>query len=321
MLESQPSKDKILGPDELSRRLAPLLAGGQVARADLDLDETTLLALGFKVESGRVSVPEGIERLSAGLIQAELSDRARNWLKDLQVLDVVGSTNTLVSGFAGSDGVHGVVRLAELQVQGRGRRGRAWISPFAQNLALSIGIRIPVRPDGLGGFSLCAGLAVADRLQSLGVQGVELKWPNDVLVDGRKIAGILVELHSAGDSTDIVVGIGINFRLSQEARQEIDQPVVDLEELGDDISRNRMAAGIISSMVDFADGFSRTGFDPMRTAFNQLHRFQDQHCTLFLGEERLAGQVRGVTTGGELLLEVEGQIRSFNSGEVSLRGI
>jgi BirA family biotin operon repressor/biotin-[acetyl-CoA-carboxylase] ligase len=140
-----------------------------------------------------------------------------------------------------------------------------------------------------------------------------------VLVDGRKIAGILVEIHDAGPETDVVIGTGINFRLPEAVRAQIDQPAIDLEQLGGGFSRNILAARLISSLVDFSQGFLNTGFSPMREAFDRLHWYHDQSCTLLMGEQRIAGHVLGVTESGELVLEVDGQARTFSAGEVSLR--
>ena len=308
-----------LTPEELAARLSPLLAAGQAALIELDLLDTDLRLLGFEVVDGTVRIPDDVERLNEDLIAAALSEHARSWLTDLQVLEVVGSTNTLISELAPASAIHGAVRVAELQVQGRGRRGRSWQSPYGQNLALSLGTRLPLRPAALGGFSLCVGLAVADALQTIGVSDVSLKWPNDVLVRGRKISGILVEVFSAGPATDVVVGIGINFRIPAAARAEIDQPLIDLDELAGTFSRNQLAGALISSLVDFSEGFSETGFAPMRTAFDKLHHYHGQVCTLLLGDEQLKGSVRGVTAAGELELLVAGQRRVFNAGEVSLR--
>jgi len=214
-----------------------------------------------------------------------------------------------------------MVRLAELQVQGRGRRGRSWASPYASNLALSVGARLPQSPDQLGGFSLCIGLAVADRLQTLEAPDVSLKWPNDVLVGGRKVAGILVELHRAGAASEVVVGVGINFRLPEAVRAGIEQPVTDLEEAGLHLSRNQLAAGLISSLVDYIEVFAADGFPPMTGAFDALHRYHRQTCTVLLGNETVTGKVAGVSNQGELLLEIDGRIRRFSAGEVSLRPV
>ncbi len=308
-----------LSPEALEERLAPLLANGQAALDELQLSAADLLVLGFEVTGSRVSIPADVERLSLDAVTGALSERARSWILDCQTLEVVGSTNTLIAEGLATGSVHGTVRIAELQVQGRGRRGRSWQSPYGQNLALSLGVRLPVAPDALGGFSLCVGLAAADALQMIGVPDVTLKWPNDVLVRGRKISGILVEVFSAGPATDIIVGIGINFRIPAAAREEIDQPVIDLDELGGSYSRNGLAGALISSLIDFSEGFAETGFAPMTAAFDKLHHYHGQTCTLLLGNEQLEGSVRGVTGTGELELLVAGEIRTFNAGEVSLR--
>ena len=312
-----------LTPDALQEKLEPLLADGQAELSALEVSESDLRVFGFEISDGLVRIPADVERLDAPTILASLSERAKAWLTDLQALEVVGSTNTLLGEMASANadhgGAQGAVRIAELQVQGRGRRGRSWQSPYGQNLALSLGVRLPLKPEALGGYSLCVGLAVADALQRIGVPDVALKWPNDVLARGRKLAGILVEIFAAGSETDVVVGTGINFRIPAEARREIDQPVIDLDELGGGFSRNELAAALISSLVDFSEGFAETGFAPMRRAFDSLHYFHGQTCTLMLGAQRLVGSVRGVTSAGELELLVDGEIRTFSAGEVSLR--
>ncbi|MGE0624652.1 MAG: biotin--[acetyl-CoA-carboxylase] ligase [Pseudomonadales bacterium] len=306
---------------DLAARLSPLLAGGSADLADLGIGRDTLLALGFDVLGERVKLPESAERLDDRLIRQQLDRRADRWLTDLEVLQVVGSTSTLLNEIAAVRSVHGVVRLAELQLQGRGRRGRGWVSPYANNLALSLGARVPQPTEQLGGLSLCIGLAVADRLKTLDVPEVSLKWPNDVLVAGRKIAGILIELHRAGSGSEIVVGVGVNFRLPPEARTAIGQPVTDLEEVHGRPSRNLVAAGLISSLVDYIDAFAQAGFGPMAEAFNGIHHYHGRDCALLLGNETVMGRVAGVSDRGELLLEVDGRVRSFNAGEVSLRPV
>lgn len=306
-------------PEELSRKLAPLLETGEMLFDEIGLDEASLQRLGFRVDMGMVSIPDSVERLSKEAIRDCLSDKAHDWVVDLSMHQIVGSTSTMLDELASRQSIHGLVKMAELQVHGRGRRGRGWFSPYANNLALSIGAQLPQSPAELGGFSLCVGLAIADLLQGLGIEGVELKWPNDVLILGKKVAGILIELHTRDDGSEVVIGIGLNFHLPPEARASIGQPVTDLHEVGAHVSRNRVAGGLISSLVDFIEGFSVQGFGPMTESFNRLHRFQDRSCFLILGEERLSGRVRGVTEGGALLLEIDGRLRAFHAGEVSLR--
>ncbi|MEM8769667.1 MAG: biotin--[acetyl-CoA-carboxylase] ligase [Pseudomonadota bacterium] len=313
--------DEVADADQLREVLAPLLEHGRAKLSALKLPPAQLAELGFAVSGDEVSIPAGLERLNSETIRARMSARAEGWLTDFAVLEAVGSTNTMLSDLAGQRSIHGTARLAELQLQGRGRRGRGWFSPYGNNLALSLGARLPFSVDQLGGFSLAVGLAVADALQRLGVGGIALKWPNDVLLDGRKISGILIELHGGREATEVVIGIGINFRLPEAARTLIDQPVTDLTEQGFALSRNETAAALLSSLVDFIDGFSVEGFEPMREAFDALHYYHGERCAILLGEERLEGMVLGVTTAGELRLAIDGEERVFSSGEVSLRAL
>jgi BirA family biotin operon repressor/biotin-[acetyl-CoA-carboxylase] ligase len=308
-------------PEELSRMLAPLLETGEMLFSEIDMDQATLQRLGFQVEGGLVSIPDEVERLHRAAIRDCMSDRAHDWILDLSTHQIVGSTSTMLDEMAGHRSIHGLVKMAELQIHGRGRRGRDWFSPYANNLALSVGAHLPQTPAELGGFSLCVGLAIADVLQGLGIEGVELKWPNDVLILGKKVAGILIELHTRDSGSEVVIGIGLNFHLPPEARASIRQPVTDLREVGAHLSRNRVAGALISSLVDFIEGFAGQGFRPMIDSFNRLHRFQDRPCYLIIGEERISGLVRGVAEGGALLLEIDGRVRAFHSGEVSLRAV
>jgi BirA family biotin operon repressor/biotin-[acetyl-CoA-carboxylase] ligase len=323
--------EELPSAEELAGRFEPLFRQGRMPLGLTGLGPDTVRRLGFEVTDGKVYLPPTSARLDERSIRDALTARAREWVNELVIHQIVGSTNTLLGDLALEQSIQGVIRMAELQVQGRGRRGRSWISPYANNLAMSIGAELARPPEQLGGFSLCVGLAVADCLESLGLEGVELKWPNDVLLDGRKVAGILIELHKmdAGprsgthsgthSGTRIVVGVGLNVRISPEARRAIDQPVADLGAASERIPRNRLAGSLISSLVDFIEGFAAAGFEPMRETYDRVHRFHHSNCLLLLGEEQIQGVVRGVTAGGELLLEVDGEVRSFGAGEVSLR--
>jgi BirA family biotin operon repressor/biotin-[acetyl-CoA-carboxylase] ligase len=111
----------------------------------------------------------------------------------------------------------------------------------------------------------------------------------------------------------------VNLNLPSEAKAVIDQPVTDLQDSGIAISRNLLAGGLISSMVDFAEGFAERGFAPMCDLFNHHHRFEGRECRMIIGNESVVGVVHGVTAGGELRLSVAGEIRTFSAGEVSLR--
>ena len=300
-------------------RLRPIFVQGALPLCDLGLSREQVQALGFVIQDDLVSVPPNIERLDASRIRDGLSRRGRQWLVDLDVQPVTESTNATLMAIAEERSPAGMVQMAELQVQGRGRRGRGWFSPFGASLSLSMGVSVPQRPGDLGGFSLCIGLALIDQLLGLGFGKVELKWPNDVLLDGRKVAGILIELRAAPDRTDIVVGIGVNLRLPDSVHALIDQPTASLEEVGIPFSRNLLAATLISGVVEYVEGFAQEGFLPMREVFNTHHRFHERQCRLLRAGAEVCGVVQGVTETGELILDTAGGICVYNAGEVSLR--
>jgi BirA family biotin operon repressor/biotin-[acetyl-CoA-carboxylase] ligase len=229
----------------------------------------------------------------------------------------------------------GDVCLAERQTAGRGRRGRAWVSPFGQNLYLSVRWRYGVGPAELGGLSLACGVAVALTLRALGAEGVGLKWPNDIHWRRRKLAGLLLEVAGeAQGPSDAVVGLGLNLRLHPAQAAEIEQPWIDLngvlkrESRGDTgngrgramPSRHRVAAALINALLETLDRYRETGLAPFLEDWHELDVYQGEPVTLIAGEQRISGVYRGIDAHGALLLEqVDGRQRTFAAGEVSLR--
>ena len=201
--------------------------------------------LGLTRAGGKVGFGGPIERLSPHRIRSDVSRAARQWLAELQVFPVIDSTNSALLERSG--GFAGCVYLAECQTGGRGRRGRAWFSPLARNLALSAGFSLKGVSVPLDGLSLTVGLAVVDALDRVGLRGLGLKWPNDVYVDGRKLCGILVEVvpgasGSVAAPAGLVVGIGINYELPESVEAAIDQHTTDVLRHGR-VGRNALAAG------------------------------------------------------------------------------
>ncbi len=250
---------------------------------------------GLTSANGFIVLDSNVEVLEASAVKANLSAAAASWLQQLDVHRALGSTNGYLMDRAQQGSIDGWICLADVQTQGRGRRGRRWMSPFAQNLAMSLGITVGASPATLGGLSLAVGLAAVDCLGSLGVQDVQLKWPNDLLLEGGKLGGILLELVSGTDSgtvsgkvsgtasgkvsnTDsatraqVVVGIGLNLELTEAVRNEVDQVVADLSSHGYLVSRNVLAGRLASSIVDYVGQFERAGFAPMSQVFDAHHR-------------------------------------------------
>jgi BirA family transcriptional regulator, biotin operon repressor / biotin---[acetyl-CoA-carboxylase] ligase len=254
-------------------------------------------------------------------IRRRLSRRARDWLATLAVHPVIGSTNSTLMDQAARQPVGGSACLAELQLAGRGRRGRTWFSPFAVNLALSLGFESERRPADLAGISLVVGLAVLDAIERLGGRGLALKWPNDLLLEGAKLGGILTEVVQCPSGSRLVAGIGINVRIPDAVRSRLDHPVADLAVVTGQIDRSELAAAVISAVVEFEQQFEAAGFGPFRSVFDNRHAYHGREVRVLQAGGDVAGVVRGVSADGGLSLETAAGMRVFHSGEVSLRGL
>jgi len=283
-------------------------------------DQEQLARYGLSVRGDQVVPVAPFDPLNAAEIRAALSPGTLRWLLDLRVLPVIGSTNVELMRLAQQRSVSGSVWLAEVQLQGRGRRGRSWFSPFGGNVAVSVGLAVARSAAMLGGASLVVGLAVVDALEQLGVPNLSLKWPNDVLLDGSKLGGILIEMNTMrATGVELVVGIGLNVTLSPQLRANLEHQVADLTGVGPVPGRNVIAARIVSSVLEFLGHFENRGFAPFVEPFDARHYFHRQEVVVLQGETRTLGRVTGVSTEGGLMVETSGGMQEFHGGEVSLR--
>lgn len=280
-----------------------------------DLQIEALPARGYRLRhSLELLEPERLLRAMSPATLASLSE--------LHLLLQVDSTNTWLGTQGYAADTSGVVCLAEHQTAGRGRLGRRWISPFGANVYLSILWHYDLPPVALSGLSLALGLAVIQSLESLGVPGVGLKWPNDLLWQGRKIAGLLLEVKGefAGPSR-IIAGLGVNTRIDAAHGEAIEQAWVDLEHIpgGAGIARNQLVGCLIEALVTEFQRFAREGFAPLVEVWRSHDAYLGQRVQLSRGEHLVEGIEQGVNESGALLLECEGERRSFVGGELSLR--
>ncbi len=265
-----------------------------------------------------------VELLDGRLIRAQLQRQHEQRLHSFDVPPEIDSTNArLLSGPAPPFGSADVC-IAESQRAGRGRRGRAWISPPGASIALSIGWAFRETSRGLPALSLAVGVAVARALKRAGANGIMLKWPNDIWFHDRKIGGILLESRAEADGPAfVVIGIGINVTLSSEVRSELEQGGVRAASLADACasppSRNQVAGAILDELFGMLLRYERYGVAPFLAPWAGLDALRDRASRVLLGERWVVGCARGVDGEGALLLEVDGQMRKFNSGEVSLR--
>ena len=238
------------------------------------------------------------------------------------MLDACASTNTLLLERARGGGPSGSVIACELQSAGRGRRGNSWQSGLGGSLTFSLLWRFARGAAGLSGLSLAAGVAAARALDSMGVAEVQLKWPNDLLHAGRKLGGILIEVHAdAPGSTAAVIGIGLNVRLHPNQRDSMTQAVTDLASISAQVPlRNRLLAATLIELAQMLEQFAGQGFAPLRQEWMGRHAHQGKPVKLSSGDgSTVTGRAAGVAEDGALLLETARGVERFVGGELSLR--
>ena len=255
----------------------------------------------------------------------------------LEILDEIDSTNSYLMRQISSAKEskllsHATCVAAQVQTKGRGRRGRSWQAALGASLTFSLLWRFQCGASGLSGLSLAVGVVLIRALHGLGVADAQLKWPNDVLINGKKLAGILIELQGdmEGPST-AVIGIGINMNLPESLRSAIDQPAIDLQSfiLNSDtlnmINPNELLGHILKHCADVLSDFERDGFTSVRQEWSQYHAYAGKPVRLlmpegYIGEIReVQGVVNGVAEDGILLVETAMGLQRFSSGEISLR--
>lgn len=211
--------------------------------------------------------------------------------------------------------------FAEYQTAGRGRRGKKWVSPYGSHLYTSTYWCLDAGIQAVSGLSLVIGIAVARTLTDLGIANTQLKWPNDVYVDGKKIAGVLVEIiATAGGECHLVIGLGLNVNMPLQAGLEIDQAWTDInQQLQLPVDRNQLATRYLSHLVKVLTDFEQFGFAHFVDEWNRCDAFKDCPVILTLGETPKYGIARGIDQTGALLLEIDGIICPYVGGEVSLR--
>ncbi len=292
-----------------------------VSRAAVAKHVKSLAELGLHIEvlkgtGYRLMAP--LELLDAEVILAEAAPALTASASLRTHIDIESTNGDLMSLWRQQGSVHGVASLAESQSAGRGRRGRQWHSPFARNLYISFGWHFTGGVAVLEGLSLAVGVVVSRALEACGVSGVGLKWPNDILIEGRKAGGILIELGGdAVSETVAVIGVGLN--VDMPADQAIDQPWINVRDAGLAVSRSVLAGRILREMQALCEGYAQCGFSGYRDEWIAKDAFAGQEVVVHRGSEVINGVARGVDAHGELQLEQPEGVRTFVGGEVSLR--
>lgn len=296
-----------------------------VSRAAVWKQIEALRQLGAPIEAAagsgyRLAWP--FEPLDAQCIRALLAPRVRPRLSAIDVYWQIDSTSTELQRIA-ADGVSAArLCVAEMQSAGRGRRGRSWRSPLGGNLYFSLLWPFERGMGALSGLSLVVGVAVSEALADSGVADVGIKWPNDILARGCKLAGILVELGGEFlGPCHAVIGIGINLRLGEEDRAAIDQPAIDVATLVESevLSRNLLAARLVIRLVDALDRFSEKGFVAFHDDFVRRDLLAGRAIRVVDGAGERDGVAAGVDERGALLVRRGSALTRVDSAEVSIR--
>lgn len=302
-----------------------LAAALGVTRAAVWKQIEQLRALGLPVQAVagrgyRLEAP--LELLDAQAIESAIAREQRAAVGAIDVHWQIDSTSSELARIASASSEPARACLAEIQTRGRGRRGRAWRTPLGGGLALSQLRRFEVGIAALSGLSLVAGIAVMRALCDAGVEGAALKWPNDIVADGRKLGGILVEL--GGDALGpchAIVGIGLNVAVGAREGATIDQPWTDLAALtnGQPPSRNRLAGLVMSRLAQALDAFARDGFEAFAREYSEHDALFQREIVVAGGRDVWHGVAAGVTSRGALRVRRHGVEIAVDSGEISVR--
>ena len=289
------------------------------------LNNLTERGIKFSAISGKgYRLERVLQFLSAESIENDLSLTSLSLISELEIHDCIASTNSYLVNKSYQTINSGFVCFAESQTAGKGRRGREWISPFGCNIYLSILWQFENGPAAITGLSLAVGIAVIRALNECGIDNVGLKWPNDIYWQGKKLAGILIEVSGeTSGPCNAVIGLGLNFYLPEDQAKSITQDWVDLSSIVADDPvkiRNKMAAVLLNHLMPTIANFEQDTLECYLAEWREYDCMKGKDVIIYRGKQVFSGVVDGIDNNGMLLLANEqGDIQTFASGEVSFR--
>jgi BirA family transcriptional regulator, biotin operon repressor / biotin---[acetyl-CoA-carboxylase] ligase len=274
------------------------------------------------IHPGLVSPPE--DRLAIEQVRRTLATERVGF--QTYLFEEVGSTNTVLRRIADSGAPDGTVVLAETQSMGRGRLGKPWFSPPGLNLYASVLFRPPIAPSTVPVFSFISSLALTDAIWAEGLPAA-IKWPNDVLVDGRKVAGTLAAYASAGDVVEyVILGVGVNLNVDRPALAGALGPAAAAatslrEAAGRRIDRNAFAAAFLNLLEKWDDEHRAHGGDALLAAWRERDALANHAVEIRVPGETYRARAIGVNSAGRLIVEdAAGERREIVTGEIVIVG-
>ncbi len=283
--------------------------------SELGLEICAVTGKGYRLE-------QAFQFLSTQQIKQHLNASTQLLITQLDLHDVIQSTNSHLVDLSKKETRNGVVCLAEFQSGGRGRRGRTWVSPFGSNIYLSILWNYQNGAASINGLSLAVGVAVVRALKRLGIEGVGLKWPNDIYWQDKKLAGILIEVSGeANGPCSAVIGLGLNLYLPKESAKAITQEWIDLNQIMSENSskiRNSLVAELLNQLMPVIANFEEDTLSNYLDDWRMYDCMKGKEVDIYIGEHSFSGIVEGIDENGLLLLsDKDGKLKTFASGEVS----
>jgi BirA family biotin operon repressor/biotin-[acetyl-CoA-carboxylase] ligase len=311
------------GETHSGERLAEQL---HITRAAVWKAINALRELGVDIESQHQGyrLPAAVDLYDAARIAAAMHE-AHAALQRIDVLFTVDSTNRDVTDHPATQSDQAVLCVTEIQQAGRGRRGRSWVAPFGSGICMSLGWLFDSMPPAFSALSLVVGVALTRALYVMGAHEVGLKWPNDLLWRGRKLAGVLIEMRGEPDGpAHVVIGVGLNLHLPAASKQQLLEQhaeVTDLREVlgAHMLRRNELVATFTTHLLQVLTVFAREGFAPFVNEWQRYDVLSKAEVNVLQADRTVAGIARGVSEDGSLLVETAQGLQRFVSGEVSLR--
>ena len=239
---------------------------------------------------------------------------------EIFVSQSTGSTNADAKNYLSEQSSLLSIHTSEQQIAGRGRNGKKWISPKGKNIYLSIGWLSNLKYSQLEGLSLAIGTILASSLGELTQNQVGIKWPNDLLIEKKKISGILIETIDLNNQVGVVIGIGINVHMSKEEGKEIDQQWISLDEVTESINnRNQVIGDVVNRVFQLTSLFTEKGFKPYKSDYESFDMLAGKKCNVNIEGIDKTVDVLGVNDRGEMLVKEGSEYLTLRYGEVSIR--